>query len=89
MIIVGRTRTIRLTVPDDATTLQLPDDVGWFFCQNVGANDCKLQFEEDGVDDYFLLKPNTKTNTINTIGGKVLELDGVGGATVVEFILWG
>lgn len=89
-MIPGKIYSIRLSVPDDATTLQMPTDFRYFFIKNTSAlYDVRINFDDDDSSNYYTLKQGEVSPVVECGYGHNINLDGVGGAATLEFIVWG
>lgn len=88
------TRTLKITVPNDATTLALPSlkkdgAVKEVFVRNIGLLDLHMYFEDDASGDYITVKAGEVSPIFSGLAGnELLYLDGVGGSTTIEVMIW-
>ena len=83
-------RCYRLVIPDPVNSFNIPNDVSNVILRNDGANDIKISFDDDATEDYFTLKAGaTLPVDVSVLGGKTLNTDGIGGASILEIIAWG
>jgi len=87
--VTNKTKIFRLVIPDAANSFVVSDGVVWVIMANVGANDLKFNFDEDGATNYYTLKAGKETQPFRVKSGRTMNTDGVGGATTIELITWG
>ncbi len=86
----GMTRVFRISVPDIVNSFAIPLGITHVVIKNVGANDLRFNFDADGPNDYWTLKPEAVSPPIMVKGGDAnINTDGVGGATTAEVLAWG
>lgn len=86
----NNTRTVRVSIPDQVNSIQLPDDCRYLVVKNVGIlNSIRFSFAGDGVNDYWTLAPGAQSPELVVKPGAVINTDGVGGSSQTECLLWG
>lgn len=89
MIPSGETKFYRITAPDSPGTFVIPDNTSCMVIKNVGANAVQINFSEDDASDYWTIKVDAVTPVFSVLAGRTLNIDGVGGASTLEIIVWG
>jgi len=84
------TRVFRISIPDAVNAFNIPVGITHIVIKNVGANDMRFNFDDDGPNDYYTLEPKEVSPPMKVKGGKTnVNTDGVNGATTVEILAWG
>lgn len=89
MLHSGKSMTFELIIPDPIDSFSIPIDVNWVILRNIGANDFRFQFDDDGPTDFFTIKAGETLDPIRVQGGTNFNTDGVGGSTTIQGIAWG